>query len=96
MIGRISIEPCRALGIRAAIFVASKGVRELEVLFVGKLGTFGFMCALPVMLYGHGTGSAAHVFSVLGWTLVIPSLCCSFYAAWCYLPRIRLALASTG
>lgn len=78
----------------AALVVASKGVREIEVVFIGKLGTFGFMCALPMLLYGHGIGVVEHDFGFVGWMFLIPSLVLAFISAWMYLPRIRAALRS--
>lgn len=79
----------------AALVVASKGVREIEVVFIGKLGTFGFMCALPMLLFGHGYGTVEHAFGFAGWLILIPSLALAFISAWMYLPRIREALRDT-
>jgi len=80
----------------AALIVASRGVREIEVMFIGKLGTFGFMCALPMVLFGSGQGVVEHVFGFTGWCLLVPSLVLAFISAWMYLPRIKEALASTN
>ncbi len=80
----------------AAVIVASRGVREIEVHFLGKLGTFGFMCALPLVLFGDGYGQLEHVFGFAGWLLIVPSLVLAFISAWIYLPRIRVALAALG
>ncbi len=76
----------------AALFVASKGIREIEVVFVGKLGTFGFMCALPMILFGSGQGSVEHAFGAVGWIILVPSLALAIISAWMYLPRIRTAM----
>jgi cardiolipin synthase len=76
----------------AALMVASKGVREIDVHFLGKLGTFGFMCALPMVLFGDGPGELEHVFGFTGWALIYPSIVLSFVSAWIYLPRIKSAL----
>lgn len=75
-----------------AIVVASKGVREIEVIFLGKLATFGLMCALPMLLFGDGPGTLEHGFGFVGWVLVIPSLILAFISAWAYLPLVRNAL----
>ena len=81
----------------AALFVASKGIREIPVVFIGKLGTFGFMCALPMILFGSGRGTLEHAFGVTGWIILVPSLVLAIVSAWMYLPRIRSALgADTG
>ncbi len=76
----------------AALFVASKGIREIEVVFIGKLAAFGFMCALPMVLFGSGQGSLEHVFGATGWVILIPSLILAGVSAWMYLPRIRAAI----
>jgi cardiolipin synthase len=76
----------------AALFVAARGVREIKVFFIGKLGTFGFMCSLPLLLFGHGPGSIEHACLIIGWIIVVPSLVLAFVSAWLYLPRIRDAL----
>lgn len=78
----------------AALVLAARGVREIEVIFIGKLGTFGFMCALPMLLFGHGYGVVEHDFGIAGWMILVPSLVLAFVSAWMYLPRIREALAS--
>lgn len=79
----------------AALFLASKGVRDIEVVFIGKLGTFGFMCALPMILFGSGQGVLEHAFGATGWTILVPSLLLAIASAWKYLPRIRSALGET-
>ncbi len=76
----------------AALFVAAQGVREIKVSFIGKLGTFGFMCSLPLLLFGHGPGAIEHSCLVIGWIILVPSLIFAFASAWLYLPRIRDAL----
>lgn len=78
----------------AALFVASKGVREIEVVFIGKLGTFGFMCALPMILFGSGQGVLEHAFGMTGWIILIPSFMLAIASARMYLPRIRSALGA--
>jgi len=75
----------------AALFVASKGIRDIEVMFVGKLGTFGFMCALPMILFGSGQGTLEHALGATGWIILVPSLILAVISAWMYLPRIRSA-----
>ncbi|HUY06596.1 MAG TPA: CDP-alcohol phosphatidyltransferase family protein [Acidimicrobiales bacterium] len=75
----------------AALFVASKGIRDIEVVFIGKLGTFGFMCALPMILFGSGRGQLEHAFGAAGWVILAPSLVLAIASAWIYLPRIRAA-----
>lgn len=79
----------------AALFVASKGIREIEVVFIGKLGTFGFMCALPMILFGSGRGVLEHAFGATGWIILAPSLVLAIISAWMYLPRIRSALGAS-
>jgi cardiolipin synthase len=83
----------REVGISlAAIAMAARGVRTVEVLFIGKLGTFGFMVAMPILLYSHARGVLEHDLNVLAWVILVPSVVCAFVAAAAYIPRARGAL----
>ncbi|HLI14858.1 MAG TPA: CDP-alcohol phosphatidyltransferase family protein [Acidimicrobiales bacterium] len=76
----------------AALALAARGAPRIDVLFVGKAGTFGLMCAFPLLLLGDAPGAAAHALAEAGWVLVWPALACSALAALAYVPRARRAL----
>ena len=84
----------REVGISvAAIAMAARGVRTVEVLFIGKVGTFGFMVAMPILLYSHAPGVLERDLGVLAWVILVPSILCAFVAAAAYVPKARGALA---
>jgi cardiolipin synthase len=76
----------------AAMILASRGARRLEVLWVGKAGTFGFMCALPLLLESHARGTVESVLGATAWVIIVPSLVLSFVSAASYVPQARRAL----
>jgi cardiolipin synthase len=76
-----------------AIVLASMGARRIEVLWVGKAGTFGLMVCLPLFLGGHGPGTWARVLTDVTWVLIVPALAASFAATVAYVPLARAALA---
>ena len=77
----------------AVLALAAIGARRIDVLWVGKAGTFGLMCCFPLFLLGDaGTGWARDLHNVT-WVLVVPALAFSFVAAVAYVPVARRALA---
>lgn len=76
-----------------AIVLATMGARHIEVLWIGKAGTFGLMLCFPLFLGGHGPGTWAHVLTDVTWVLVVPALAASFAATFAYVPHARRALA---
>ena len=76
----------------AVLVVAMRGGRRVEVLFIGKAGTFGYLCAMPFLLAGDGPGSLALASRITGWVIIIPSLAFAFAAACAYVPAARHAL----
>jgi len=75
------------------LVLASLGAPRIDVSFTGKAATFSLMVCFPLLLLGHGTGSAAHGFDVAGWVLVPPSLVLSVAAALGYVPVARKVMA---
>jgi len=76
-----------------ALVLASLGARRIEVLWIGKVGTFGLMCCFPLFLGGHGPGEWARVLTDVTWFLVVPSVIASFASTVIYFPIARAALA---
>jgi cardiolipin synthase len=67
------------------------GAKRIDVLFIGKAGTFGLMAGFPWLLAGDGSGSAEHVIRIIAWCITIPSLVLSLLAACAYVPLAREA-----
>ena len=44
----------------AVLLLAASGAERIDVLWVGKAGTFGLMVAYPSFLLAHGTRLLAH------------------------------------
>lgn len=77
----------------AVLALAALGARRIDVLWVGKAGTFGLMAAFPLLLLGHTGATWGRVLDDVTWVLLVPSLGLSFAAAISYLPLARQALA---
>lgn len=76
----------------AVLLLAAKGAPRIDVLWVGKAGTFGLMCCFPLFLLGDAPSTWAHVLTTVTWIAVVPSLAFSFVAAAAYVPLARQAL----
>jgi cardiolipin synthase len=67
--------------------VAALGGRRMDVQWLGKAGTFGLMCALPLFLAGHAADGWHRVAEVLGWVAAAPALVLGWVAVVTYVPR---------
>jgi cardiolipin synthase (CMP-forming) len=76
----------------AVLLLAALGARRIDVIWVGKAGTFGLMGCLPLFLATDGPGGWEHPLRVVTYVLVVPALVLSWYAAASYLPMARQAL----
>jgi cardiolipin synthase len=81
-----------ALVSAAVLLLASLGAERVDVLWVGKAGTFGLMVAYPAFLLAHGHASWQPPFEVIAWVAGVPGLALAWVAAAAYLPRSRRAL----
>lgn len=82
----------------AVLALAARGARDIvAVRLVGKAGTLLQMVAFPLFLAANPDGGAPwrEVARPLSWAFVLPGLVLSYYAAWCYVPAARAALART-
>lgn len=77
----------------AVLLLAAAGAERIDVLWVGKAGTFGLMVAYPTFLLAHGHASWQRPFEVLAWVAGVPGLALAWVAAASYLPVARRALA---
>jgi cardiolipin synthase (CMP-forming) len=76
----------------AVVLLAALGAERIDVLWVGKAGTFGLMFAYPAFLVAHGNASWQHPIEVFAWLCAIPGLILAWIAAAAYVPRGREAL----
>jgi cardiolipin synthase len=78
----------------AVLVLAGLGAARIDVLWVGKAGTFGLMFAYPTFLLAHGTSSWQHPFEVIAWVCGITGLVLAWMAAGSYITPARQALRS--
>lgn len=76
----------------AVVALAALGARRIDVLWVGKAGTFGLLCCFPLFLLGDNQAAWARVLTDVTWVAVVPALIFSFVAAVAYVPLARRAL----
>jgi cardiolipin synthase len=76
----------------AVLVLAALGSERIDVLWVGKAGTFGLMFAYPTFLLAHGHAGWQSPIAVVGWVFAIPGLALAWLAAAAYVPPARRAL----
>ncbi len=81
-----------ALVSSAVLLLAARGARRIDVIWLGKAGTFGMMVCLPLLVGAHGPGGWTRPLAVATWVVFVPSFLASLSAALAYLPRARAAL----
>ena len=72
--------------------LASLGAARIDVLWVGKAGTFGLMFAYPTFLLGYGDASWQQPIKVIAWVTGSVGLALAWYAAVSYIGPARKAL----
>ncbi|MGO9581746.1 MAG: CDP-alcohol phosphatidyltransferase family protein [Acidimicrobiales bacterium] len=83
----------REVLVSAAVMVlAALKVRRIDVLWVGKAGTFGLLCCFPLFLLTDERATWATVLRDVTWVALVPALIFSFVAAAAYVPLARRAL----
>jgi cardiolipin synthase len=74
------------------VLLASLGAARIDVLWVGKAGTFGLMFAYPAFLLGDGNAGWQEPVKVIAWVTGIVGLALAWYAAGSYIGPARNAL----
>jgi len=77
----------------AVLLLASLGAERIDVLWVGKAGTFGLMFAYPTFLLAHGHAGWQHPVEIVAWVSAVPALVLAWIAAVAYIPLGRRALS---
>lgn len=75
------------------LVLAALGARRIDVLWIGKAGTFGLMVAYPGFLISHGTAGWQQPFHDIAWVAGGAGLLLAWAAAIAYLVPARRALA---
>jgi cardiolipin synthase (CMP-forming) len=76
------------------LVLAGLGAKRIDVLWVGKAGTFGLMFAYPTFLLAHGNAGWQQPFEVVAWVFAVPGLILAWAAAFAYLPVARRAFVA--
>jgi cardiolipin synthase len=74
------------------LLLASLGAARIDVLWVGKAGTFGLMFAYPTFLLGYGDAAWQEPIRIIGWVTGLVGLALAWYAAAMYIAPARAAL----
>jgi cardiolipin synthase (CMP-forming) len=82
-----------ALVAAMTLLLATLGARRIDVLWVGKAGTFGLMFAYPAFLWGKGTLGWQDPVRIFAWIAGIGGLTLAWVAAFSYVGPARRALA---
>lgn len=77
----------------AVLLLASLGAARIDVLWVGKAGTFALMFSYPTFLLGYGDAGWQGPVRLVAWVTGIIGLTLAWIAAGSYLPAARKALA---
>jgi cardiolipin synthase len=83
-----------ALVSSAVLVLAALGAERIDVLFIGKAGTFALMFAYPTFLLAHGSAAWQGDLRVVAWVIGLCGLALAWVAAARYLPVARAALAA--
>jgi cardiolipin synthase (CMP-forming) len=76
----------------ATLLLASLGARRIDVLWVGKAGTFALMFSYPAFLLSHGSAEWQVPFHAFAWFSGIVGLALAWVAALSYIAPARQAL----
>lgn len=78
----------------AVVLLASLGAARIDVLWVGKAGTFALMVAYPLFLVSDGHAGWQTALRIIAWTVGSVGLVLSWVAAYSYVGPARTALAA--
>lgn len=76
------------------LVLAVLGAARIDVNWYGKAGTFGLMCAFPLMVLGDGQSLFDSVMKVCAWICAVPALGLLAIATALYVPAAAKALAT--
>jgi len=74
------------------VLLAAMGAARIDVLWVGKAGTFGLMFAYPTFLLGYGNAGWQVPIRAIAWVTGLIGLALAWWAAGSYIAPARRAL----
>jgi len=80
----------------AVLALAAAGAKRIDVLWIGKAGTFALMFAYPTFILANGATSWQDDVRILAWSVGLVGLVLAWLAAASYLPVARGALSRRG
>ena len=78
----------------AVLLLASLGAARIDVVWLGKAGTFGLMTVYPLLLMAHGPATWQHVLYVIAWPIGWIGLVLAWCATIAYVRPAKEALAN--
>lgn len=78
----------------AVLLLASLGAARIDVVWLGKAGTFGLMTAYPLLLMAHGPATWQSVLYDIAWPIGWIGLLLAWMATVAYVRPARTALAN--
>jgi cardiolipin synthase (CMP-forming) len=78
----------------AVLLLASMGAARIDVVWLGKAGTFGLMTAYPLLLMAHGPATWQSVLYDVAWPIGWIGLLLAWSATIAYVRPARMALAN--
>lgn len=76
-------------------YLTLRGMKRVDVQWVGKAATLLLMFAFPFFLGGAAGVAGSEWLTAVGWAFGIPGLVLSYYAAFTYIPILRAAYAES-
>ncbi len=76
----------------AVLVLAAMGTPRIDVVWVGKAGTFGLMVCFPLFLLSDAHAAWDNILRDVTWVLAVPALALSLLAAVTYIPIARRAM----
>lgn len=78
----------------AVLALAAMGAARIDVVWLGKAGTFGLMCAYPWLLMAHGPSTWQHLLDDAAWVAGGVGLALAWGATFAYVRPAREAFAN--
>ncbi|MCL4434899.1 MAG: CDP-alcohol phosphatidyltransferase family protein [Actinobacteria bacterium] len=78
----------------AVVILAAIGADHIDVLVVGKAGTFAIMVAIPAFLISHGGASWQEPFHMIAWIAAAGGIVLGWIAVGAYVPAAKKALST--
>ncbi len=78
----------------AVLLLMLLGAKRIDVLFVGKAGTFAIMVAFPAFLISYGHATWQSPFHIIAWVATAAGLVLGWAAVLAYIPAAKRAISN--